>query len=98
MGERYADGATIGTHGSENGVILKDEEYDGACRITLEWCGGHCAVTCGIYGCMMHTAFCDNEDMDKLYDAMRHDLQEFLDTQMTEEDEVEFYDDFTHRY
>lgn len=34
----WIDLGTVGTEGSENGIILIDEEYDEACRITLEKC------------------------------------------------------------
>ena len=45
--------------GSEGGTIIADEEYKESCRITLERCERYDAITCGVYGCMMHTAFCD---------------------------------------
>ena len=44
--------------GSEGGTIIADEEYKESCRITLERCERYDAITCGVYGCMMHTAFC----------------------------------------
>ena len=34
--------------GSEGGKILKDEEYKGQCRITLERCIRYDAITCGV--------------------------------------------------
>ena len=45
--------------GSEGGTIIADEEYKESCRITLERCERYYAITCGVYGSMMHTAFCD---------------------------------------
>ncbi len=45
--------------GSEGGLIIADEEYKGSCRITLEKCEPYYAVTCGVYGAMVHTAFVD---------------------------------------
>ena len=45
--------------GSDGGTIIADEEYKESCRITLERCERYDAITCGVYGCMMHTAFCD---------------------------------------
>ena len=44
--------------GSEGGLIISDEEYKDSCRITLEKCERYYAITCGVYGGMMHTAFC----------------------------------------
>ena len=48
--------------GSEGGTIIADEEYKESCRITLERCERYDAITCGVYGCMMHTAFCNKSD------------------------------------
>ena len=45
--------------GSEGGTIIADEEYKESCRITLERCERYDAITCGVYGSMMHTTFCD---------------------------------------
>jgi len=42
--------------GSEGGLIIADEEYRDSCRITLEKCERYYAITCGVYGGMMHTA------------------------------------------
>lgn len=56
---------TIGTKGSEEGIIQKDEEYNSSVRITLETCprlGKKVyAITCGIYGSMVHTTFGDED-------------------------------------
>ena len=49
MWKNYNYGATIGRKGSENGTILKDEEYNDLCRITLVKCSRYYAVSCGIY-------------------------------------------------
>jgi len=58
----FNDGKTIGSKGSENGIIISDfENFDGA-RITLEIdCGDiSFAVTLGIYGLLLHTHFDNN--------------------------------------
>lgn len=39
----------MGKRGTENGIVIKDEEYKQACRITLEKCKQYYAVTCGVY-------------------------------------------------
>ena len=90
------NGATIGQLGSENGVIIKDEEYSDSCRITLERCPKYYAITCGIYGAMVHTAFSDKSSYKKMYDDMKHDLQEFIDSNTSSEEE--FYEKFTSTY
>lgn len=73
----FHDGLTIGTSGSEGGVILRDEEHPLGARITLERVGGdgRHAVTCGVYGLMLHTAFADGEAAGvALYGTMRERL------------------------
>ena len=89
---------TIGTMGSESGVVLKDEEYKDSCRITLEKCERYYAITCGVYGAMVHTAFCDEKESEGKYEAMKKDLQDFIDKDTTEDEELEFYDEFVNKY
>jgi hypothetical protein len=62
----FDDGKTIGTLGSENGKILRDEEHSRGMRITLEHVMrlnriAPFAITCGIYGGMFHTRFFSDE-------------------------------------
>lgn len=84
MWTKAEDGNTIGQVGSENGVIILDEEYLYASRITLERDGiiAPYSITCGVYGMMAHTAFADQETeaMGK-YDGMKKELQEFIDSE-----------------
>ena len=57
--------------------MVADEEYRGACRITLERdvSSGIAAITCGIYGWMMHTRhFSDLDAARQAYDTMKIDL------------------------
>ena len=89
----YIEGAI----GSENGLILEDEEYAGSCRITAEKCPHYFAITCGIYGAMVHTVFC-GENYKKIYDAMKKELQEFIDRDTTADEELQFYHDFTTKF
>lgn len=98
MWTKIQNGATLGKTGSEHGVILRDEEYSGGCRITLERCDNFYAITCGVYGAMVHTAFCGEEDHNRMYEAMKCDLQEFLDADTTEEEEDKFYHKFVATY
>jgi hypothetical protein len=60
----FEGGETIGKRGSENGVILEDEEYAAGARISLE--GGAdiapFAITCGCYGLFFHTRFFSSEE------------------------------------
>jgi hypothetical protein len=55
----FDDGDSIGNTGSEGGRILLDDEHPEGARITLEE-GVSCAtfaITCGVYGWMVHTRF-----------------------------------------
>ena len=47
---------------------IGSEEYKESCRITLE---RYDAITCGVYGCMMHTAFCDKSHSQEVFDNMK---------------------------
>jgi hypothetical protein len=76
------NGATLGTSGSESGLILLDEEYDEAARITLERDAAVApfAITCGVYARLMHTRFFHAEDEARReYAAMKLTLQEIVD-------------------
>ena len=90
--------STIGCIGSENGEIIADEEYKNSCRITLEKCKRYCAITCGIYGGMVHTAFVDNDHCLEMYEAMKSDLQKFIDKEISYSEEFDFYCEFTSKY
>lgn len=84
-------GRTIHTAGSENGDIILDEEHSDGARITLEKDGYHpWAITCGIYGTMVHTAFASTEsEALKKYATMKSEISKFLnrieDSEITEE-------------
>ncbi len=72
------EGRTVGTEGSERGIILQDEEYIQGARITLEQCHHPpFAITCGIYGWMVHTTFASSTDeaLEK-FEAMKKRLGE----------------------
>ena len=86
-----------GTVGSEGGLILDDEEYAHSCRITVEKCLDCFTITCGVYGSMVHTVFC-GENYKEIYDAMKKELQEFIDRDLTADERYKFYEDFTSRF
>ena len=80
MWQPFDDGRTIGTPGSETGIILRDDEHVDGARITLERDGATpFAITCGIYGWMMHTRFFGTEaDAHRAYDEMRQALEDIV--------------------
>lgn len=94
----WKDLYVAGDIGSEGGVVFADEEYKNSCRITLEKCGNYYAITCGVYGSMVHTAFSDFEHYQKLYDTMKIELQNFIDRDTTEDEELDFYDYFCNKF
>jgi hypothetical protein len=70
----FDDGASIGQRGSENGVILRDDEHPFGARITLEEDGSNApfAITCGIYGWMFHTRFLGTQqEAEAEYEQMK---------------------------
>ncbi len=98
MWNNVEEGKTIGTYGSENGIIEKDEEFNNSARITLEICEKYYAITCGVFGTMVHTVFCDKYEKDKIYENIKKDLQDFLLKETTEDEEIQFYEKFINKY
>ena len=85
-------GETIGTEGSESGTIVRDDEHPLGARVTLERDCAHApfAVTCGIYGSMVHTTFAGDEaEAEAKYEAMRDRLSEML--AMSDDDRDGYY-------
>lgn len=73
----FEDGASLSQIGSEEGVILADEEHEAGARITLErdCTTSPVAITMGVYGWMMHTMFFRDEATGRReYDAMKPGL------------------------
>jgi hypothetical protein len=77
------DGASLGERGSEGGVILRDDEYRGGARITLErGQSSSFAITCGVYGWMVHTRFFSTlEEAEREYARMQPELAAIVDSQ-----------------
>ncbi|MGA2753523.1 MAG: hypothetical protein ABSE53_07120 [Terracidiphilus sp.] len=76
------NGATLGETGSEEGIVVRDEEHSLGARITLEREAriAPFAITCGIYGWMMHTRFFGTEaEAEAQYDLMKTSLSELLE-------------------
>ena len=77
----FDNGATIGHRGSEDGIILRDLEHPGGARITLEREGpiSRFAITCGIYGWMVHTSYYSTlREAERDYEKMKEDLSRIL--------------------
>ena len=100
----YEDGKTVGTTGSEGGVIIRDEECPDGARITLEQ-ETHMqvpfAITCGVYGWLVHTRFiADQPTAEQTYENMKLGLEDILT--LLSSDDADVIDtavqDFTERY
>ncbi len=77
----FEDGATLGLPGSEEGIVVRDEEHFLGARITLERAASVApfAITCGIYGWMMHTCFFSTEaEAESQYNLMKDSLSALL--------------------
>lgn len=62
--QSYEHGASIGSTGSEGGMIILDDWHSADARVTLER-GGETApfaITCGVGGWFVHTMFFATED------------------------------------
>jgi hypothetical protein len=79
---RFENGGTLGRAGSEEGTTVRDEEYSLGARISLE---RNCrvapfAITCGIYGWMLHTRFFSSQyEAETQYEAMKSALAMLLE-------------------
>ena len=79
---QFNNGKSIGHRGSENGIVIRDEEHAGGARITLEQGGGTAplAITCGIYGWMVHTRFFGAESEAQTdFENMKAELNKIID-------------------
>jgi hypothetical protein len=77
----FDGGNSIGQRGSEDGIILRDEEHSLGARITLERDGyTPFAITCGIYGWMVHTRFFSSRlEAQRAFEDMKTELARILD-------------------
>jgi hypothetical protein len=79
----FENGNTLGQSGSEEGIIVRDEEHSLGARISLERDTrvAPFAITCGIYGWMMHTRFFTYQDeAEGQYDNMKIALASLLES------------------
>jgi len=77
----FDGGSTVGQPGSECGTTIQDEEHPNGARITLERDTriAPFAITCGIYGWMVHTRFFrDHAEALREYGEMKASITEIL--------------------
>ena len=93
----YQNGETIGTTGSENGIIVLDEFHNDGGRITLEKDGTTApwTITCG--GGFVHTVFFrSKEQAENTYRLIKFDLWNLF--HLPEEDFYPAIKDFVNKY
>jgi len=81
MWQAFDGGSTRGGRGSEEGRIVVDDEYEGSARITLEeGCrAAPLAITCGLYGWLVHTRFFSDEgEAQRAFADMKGALVELI--------------------
>jgi hypothetical protein len=79
----FDNGKSVGQRGSESGIIIRDDEHGEGARITLEREGATApfAITCGIYGWMVHTRFFGTESQAQSeFDIMKEELSRIAST------------------
>ena len=82
MWKPFKNGTTLGLNGPESGETIRDEEHVQGARITLEKNTSIApfAITCGIYGWMVHSRFFATEgEAVAEYDKMRASLSEIVE-------------------
>lgn len=84
----FEDGRTLGGEGSEQGRVVLDEEFLESARISLEKdcprkegaAATPFALTCGIYGWMVHTRYFKSRDVaDRALREMQQRLAEIVE-------------------
>jgi hypothetical protein len=97
----FDNGRTIGQTGSESGVIVRDDEHSLGARITLER-GGSIApysITCGIYGCMVHTCFFATEqEASQQFDRMESVLAAILQSDPSDIELIDAVGQFVEQF
>lgn len=85
----FENGKSLGTEGSEKGVIIRDEEYSQGARITLE--KGKTppySITYGVYGLMCDTKFYgDIETAEKKFEIIKYKIARLIDKYPDEHDD-----------
>jgi len=78
---RYDQGKSIGTSGSEKGVILRDDEHGADARISLErdTSVAPFAITSGLYGWFFHTRFFGSQvEADTAFSEMKTEMEKII--------------------
>ncbi|GFP76415.1 hypothetical protein [Clostridium fungisolvens] len=102
MWNSYEAGVTLSEVGTENGIIIMDEEHTSGARITIEKNCGNIpfGITAGIYGLMVHTAYASSiEEANEKYSKMKIDIEKALKFYENEEHKLsDWLDEFCNKY
>jgi hypothetical protein len=77
----FDNGSTIGKIETEDGVVIRDEEYGNDARITTGRNGevAPFAITLGIYGFTFHTSFYGNEmDAQNAFNKIKPEIENIV--------------------
>jgi hypothetical protein len=97
----FDNGTTTGQIGSESGVIIRDSEHSLGARITLERAGSIAlySITCGIYGCMVHTCFFSTEaEASQQFELMAAALDSILQNSTDDNDLIDSVGQFVEQF
>lgn len=79
--------------------IIADEEYKDCGRITVEKIeDNHIAIVCSIYGSMIQSVSCDENEYPLLYETMRTELAELFEREGSTAEKTEEYLAFFKRH
>lgn len=98
---KFENGTSIGTRGSEDGKIIADVEHPSGARLTLEEKGtvAPFSITSGVYGGFFHTSFfSDKETAEKSFKSMQAELSEFFSLELDSEQTYEWVTNFVNKY
>ncbi len=93
----YDSCKTIGTIGSEEGVIVRDETHSEGARLTLESDGAVApfSITSGVYGQFFHTTFISERDeAESKFECMKEEIHTYL----SGDEGIEWVEKFVERY
>ena len=97
MWKFFDSGKTIGSLGSENGIVIRDEEHSNGARLTLESDGvtAPFSITSGVYGEFFHTTFLSSRDKaENEFEVMKTEIHAYL----SREKDIQWIELFVSRH
>ena len=97
MWNLYDNGNTLGTRGTEQGIIILDFEDKEIGRITLENCRNYYAITYGVYGELVDTIFGNEDDLRNVVEGLKIELNAFKYLPYNDDDDYTLCEDIVNR-